>query len=102
MDKVFTKEERQKIMEEVQNRSPEESTDSVMKKYGRTAQTYYNWLKQSKGIKTVRAKASNARQAGKPSASDRPWVVGVHMPSGKKVRVYTNNPTGAPIVMDWD
>tara|TARA_Y100000389_G_C16993762_1_gene286192 strand:- start:62 stop:391 length:330 start_codon:yes stop_codon:yes gene_type:complete len=96
--KIISKEERASIMLEVKNKGPEQTIETIMQKYGRTAQTYYNWAKQAKGVKT---KASKATKAAKPAPSSKPWVTGVHMPSGEKVRVYVSNATGTPIVMDW-
>lgn len=96
--KIITKEERAAIIQRVQNKKPGETTESIMKEYGRTAQTYYNWARKTSSTK---AKAVKAVKAAKPAPSAKPWVTGVHMPSGEKVRVYVNNATGTPIVMDW-
>lgn len=98
----ITPEQRARIMKEVQSRKSGILIADVMSRYGRSAQAYYNWITAAK-IKAKSISAKGTPITGKittPGQSQLRCVVGVHMPSGRKVNVYLDTAANCPIVMD--
>ena len=104
----ISKEKRTAIIKEVQDSLGKVSVEVTMSKYNRTAQTYYNWMRQLKkpsqgqAAKAVKANKDRFRKVAKPQSEG--WSYGVHLPSGRQVKVMETTVNGdtVQIVMDAD